>query len=245
MMKRRWLIAVAAFLLPMVVAVPPWAADATVAVDLNSAYVWRGITFNDSVVMQPSLDVQKGAFGLNVWGNLDLDDYGEAIDSGEFSEVDITLSYDIVLDPAIISIGYIEYLFPGVAGAEGTREVFVGAALDFTYGFSGGLDIYYDFDEVDTYYINAGVAYSTALSEGVGLELGASAGYYGGNATADGDAGFFDYLLSVGIGYAFADDLNVSASLHYTDAIDSDKLPDGNGAQDVNVYGGIGIAYFF
>ena len=28
------------------------AADVTTAVDVNSAYVWRGITFNDGVVVQ-------------------------------------------------------------------------------------------------------------------------------------------------------------------------------------------------
>ena len=72
-----------------------FAADVTTAIDVNSAYVWRGITFNDGMVVQPSVDVAAGNFGLNVWGNLDADDYDDSLDSGEFSEIDLTLTYGI------------------------------------------------------------------------------------------------------------------------------------------------------
>ena len=56
------------------------AADASFGADINSAYVWRGITFNDGAVIQPSLDVTTGGFGFNVWGNIDIDDDNGTLD---------------------------------------------------------------------------------------------------------------------------------------------------------------------
>ncbi len=219
------------------------AADATVAVDVNSAYIWRGITFNDGIVLQPSIDVSKGGFGINVWGNVDLDDYDDRLDSDEFSEVDLTLSYGFDIEPVEVSIGYIEYLFP--AGGDGTREFFATLGMDLFEGLSAGIKLYYDFDEVDDIYINFGLGYSVPVSETFSLDFGASAGYMGDDASMGGESGFNEYVLSVGGSYSATEALSISASINYTDAIDEDVLPDGIFSQDVNFYGGISIAYNF
>ncbi|HMA84159.1 MAG TPA: hypothetical protein VKN73_00520, partial [Desulfosalsimonadaceae bacterium] len=48
--------------------------------DVVSAYVWRGITFNDGLVVQPYVDVAAGnGFAINVWGNYDIDDYDNTL----------------------------------------------------------------------------------------------------------------------------------------------------------------------
>ncbi len=217
-------------------------ADVTAAVDVNSAYVWRGSTFNDGVVIQPSLDVAEGGFGLNVWGNLDVDDYDDTLDSGEFSEIDLTMTYAIEAGPVGLTGGYIEYLFPttDVGGAEGTREIFIDAAIEPVDSFSLGVTTYYDIDEVEDYYVNVYVGYGFALSCGLGIDLGASAGYVGDDFSADGDAGFNDYNLTLGLGYDINDMVSVSASLAYTDAIDDDVL-----ITDTTFYGGAGVAFAF
>ena len=223
------------------------AADATVAMDLNSAYVWRGITFNDGLVLQPSIDVSKGGFGLNVWGNMDLDDYDNSLESGEFSEIDLTLSYAFDLEPVGVTIGLIEYLFPGTDEdedqIEGTREIFLSLGMDLFEGLGAGLDIYYDFDEVEEYYISLSLGYSVALSETTSLDFGAAAGYAGEEYDADGadDAGFHDYLLSIGLSYAATESLSMGASINYTNSFDDDMLPD----QDTDFFGGVSIAYTF
>ena len=215
------------------------AADATVAMDLNSAYVWRGITFNDGMVLQPSVDVAKGGFGLNVWGNVDLDDYDGALEDGEFSEVDITLSYAFDTDPIGVTIGYIEYLFPN--GGVGTSEIFLSLGMDLIEGLGAGLDIYYDFDEVEEYYVSLSLGYSIALNEAASLDFGAAAGYAGEEYAADGDAGLYDYIFSVGLSYAATESLSLGVSINYTDSFDEDTLPD----QDTDFFGGISIAYSF
>jgi opacity protein-like surface antigen len=216
-----------------------YAADATVGVDVNSAYVWRGITFNDGFVIQPSIDVTEGGFGLNVWGNIDGDDYDDTLDSGEFSEVDITLSYGFDLEPVGVTVGYIEYLFP--AGGLGTRELFLSLGMDIVGALSGGLDIYYDFDEVETFYMNLSLAYSASLNEKTSLDLGAGIGYAGDEYCADGDSGLYDYILSAGLSYAVSDSLSLGAAINYADSVDEDKLPD----QDADFFGGVSIYYGF
>ncbi|MFC1816282.1 MltA-interacting MipA family protein, partial [Thermodesulfobacteriota bacterium] len=73
-------------------------------------------------VVQPSVDVSHKGFGINVWGNIDIDDYNDTLKSGEFSEVDFALSDGFNIKSVDVSVGYIEYLFPN--GGEGTRELF-------------------------------------------------------------------------------------------------------------------------
>ena len=62
------------------------AAEANISVDVPSGYVWRGMTFNEGAVIQPSVDACTAfGFGVNVWGNFDLDDYDGAYEKCEFS----------------------------------------------------------------------------------------------------------------------------------------------------------------
>lgn len=145
------------------------AADAVLGVDVYSAYVSRGVTFNDGIVIQPSLDVSKDGFGVNVWGNLDIDDYDGAVDSGEFSEVDLTLSYSRSIDSVDLSLGIIEYVFPNAA-IKGTAEVFVSGTINLPAGFAIGGTAYYDIDEIDDYYITVGPSYSYSINDKAGIE---------------------------------------------------------------------------
>jgi len=106
-------------------------AEAEVTVDVASAYVFRGVTFNDSAVLQPGLSASGLPVDLSVWGNLDLADYDDAgLESGQFTEIDLAASYDIPLklDPLGLSVGYTEYVYPSVGG-DADREVSAGASL--------------------------------------------------------------------------------------------------------------------
>jgi len=127
-----------------------------------------------------------------------------------------------------------------VGGAEGTRELFIDAALEPMENFSVGVTTYYDIDEVEDYYVNVYVGYGFALDCGLGIDLGASAGYVGDDISADGDAGFNEYNVTLGLGYDLNDMVSVSASMAYTDAIDDDVLK-----TDTNFYGGAGVAFAF
>ena len=248
-MKKRMSVLLAILLLLVVVAQPASAADVTAAADLNSAYVWRGQTLNDGLVFQPSVDVAEGNFGLNVWGNLDIDDYDDNYDSGEFSEVDITLSYLFKVQNMDLTVGYIEYLYPTTkrSGQEGTREIYGSMGVPLAYGLSLDLDLYYDIDELNDIYINLGFDYTYALSQQLSLGAGVSIAYAGDEYCYDDSAGLYDYNFLVSGTYALDKDLSVSAFIKYTGSLDDDNLKDMDspGALDVNFYCGIGVSYGF
>ena len=215
-------------------------AEATAGADVASAYVWRGITFNDGLVVQPYVDVAAGnGFAINVWGNYDIDDYDNTLDDNEFSEIDLTLSYGFSLDPVDITVGYIEYLFPN--GGEGTSEVFLSAYISLLEGVSAGVDAYYDYDVVEDYYISASLAYDVTLDSGLGLGAGASAGYAGEDFTIGPDDGLHEYTFSANASFPVTDAVGLSAFVAYTDTFDEDVLPE----QDVDLYGGGGFSWSF
>ena len=241
-MKRSISIAV---LILLVATAPAWSADATAALDMNSAYVWRGITFNDGLVAQPSMDVTAGNFGFNVWGNFDIADYDDNLDANNFSEIDLTLSYSLTVWKLDLGAGLIEYVFP--AGGQGTREIYISASMPIIAGLSAGVDLYYDVDEFHGLYAIANIGYALNITEKIGLEAGASAAYATEEVSAGGKSGLDDYLLSLSASYAFTDALSVGAGLHYVGSLDKDVLPDGKYGTglDTQFYGGINIAYSF
>ena len=247
-MKRTIISGILVLVLSLAIVSGTSAADATFGGDFNSAYIWRGMTFNDGLVFQPSIDVSHKGFGINIWGNLDIDDYNDTLNSGEFSEIDMTLSYSFDIQKLSVSLGYIEYVFS--AGVEGTREVFVSLGLDIYKGLTAGLNLYYDVDEIDDIYATATLGYSLPIGEKFTLDLQALAGYAGkdfARAYGGTDGGFNEYVFSATGTYTIIENLSVSAYLNYTGAIDDDVLPDVNsgGLQDVDFFGGVGIYYSF
>ena len=221
------------------------AAEATAAVDINSAYVWRGLTFNDGIVVQPSMEVTSGGFTFNVWGNVDVDDYDDTLETGDFSEVDLAASYTYSIGSVEASVGVIEYLFP--AGGASTTEIFASAGMDIGAGFSTGVELYYDFDQVDDFYAVLSVGYAYDFSDKLGMELGVSASYAGEDFAmtyAEGtEAGLFNYNLSASLSYAVTEEFGVGLSLNYSDSLDDDVLPDE--AVDAKFYGGLSLSYSF
>ena len=214
-------------------AAEPVLADASVTVDIASAYVFRGITFNDGPVVQPGIEVSLHGLTLGAWGNLDLDDYDGAVAKNQFSEIDWYLGYGVEAGLAEFGIGYTEYTYPGAEG-DADREVSLGVGLDVPlspelavyYGVGGGIkkDIY----------VEAGIGHGFALMDGLDLDLGAAIGYL---SPDEGESGFSAWSLTAGVTYGM-----LGASVTYYGQIDDDVLPDGPGAYDVEVVGMLSLA---
>ena len=245
-MKRAFSLAALATLTLAAAATTADAATATAALDVNSAYVWRGVTFNDGLVLQPSIDVAaENGFSVNVWGNLDIDDYDGTLNDGEFSEVDLTATYAFKLGAVDASVGVIEYTFPN--GAESTTEIFAGLGYDLGNGFSLSGKVYYDCDQVNDFYVTAGLGYSYSINEKTTLGLSGLIGYAGEDmAEAYGggtDSGFFNYQLNASIKYKFNDAFGIGANINFTDSMDDDVLTDEK--VDTTVFGGVSLTYTF
>jgi len=213
------------------------------SVDMNSAYVWRGITFNDGTVIQPSVDLGLPyGFGVNVWGNFDVDDYDGAMKNAEFSEIDITVSVSRSIGEVECGAGFIEYLFPhqgGTNGASaGTREIYGSVGFDVPGDVSLALTLYYDIDEIEDFYANLALSRDINMNDALSMEFSLSVGCAGKNAAAGTESGMHEYSFSVVAQYSASDHFGLGANISFVDGFDSDVLPD----QDVDVYGGISVS---
>lgn len=215
------------------------AAEATAGADFVSAYVWRGITFNDGRVVQPHVDVAAEQFSINVWGNYDIDDYDNTRDDNAFSEIDLTLSYTLPLESVDMSMGHISYLFPN--GGTETSEIFLSAFVSGSGNMSVGIDGYYDYDDIEDYYVSVTLAYDVVLDNGLGVGASASAGYAGEDFSSGPEKGWHEYTLTLDASYPLGRTFDLSAFIATTDTLDEDVLPE----QDVDYFGGGGFSWHF
>jgi uncharacterized protein (TIGR02001 family) len=248
-MKRLFSMAALAALTVAATAPQAAAVDVTTALDANSAYVWRGLTFNNGFVLQPSVDVSHNGFAFNVWANYDVSDYDGALNENRFSEVDLTGSYAFKLGSVDASVGVIHYRFPEASnGADNyTTELFAGLSYDLGHGFAISTKLYYDIDAVSDYYLTAGLGYTYSINDKTNLGLSGLIGYAGEDFTqyyAGGtDSGFFNYTLTASLKYMVTDAFGIGANINVTDSLDDDALPDS--AVHTNVFGGISLTYTF
>jgi uncharacterized protein (TIGR02001 family) len=210
--------------------------DLTVA----SAYVWRGITFTDGAVFQPSITASHASgFSFNTWGNLDIDDVNGL--SGDFQEVDLTLAYEFGSDAVSASVGLIDYLFPNGVGPE-TREVFL--TLGFDVPLQPSFAVYYDFDVVEGFYATAAVEHGADFGEGWSYSIGLLAGFASEDfavvAAGGTDSGLFNGQATFTVSRELAKG-SVGFFVAYTDTLDDDVLPD----QEVDFFGGVSLSLSF
>ena len=202
------------------------AADVEADLGVGSAYVWRGMVLNDELVMQPSLTVVAGNFSFNVWGNFDLTDRdGAAVDSGNFSEVDLTISWTHSFDKVALDIGVINYMFPnaGLTNSD-TTELYVSASLDVV--LEPSLTIYYDIDSIDGYYASLGIGHTFAVSDKT--EIGLSGSYaFADSGFRDGyfgvdSSGAVDLAAGINVSVAINDAVGFSVGVVHSTLSDSD-----------------------
>lgn len=167
----------------------PAAVD--VKADIASAYLFRGQVMTDRPVLQPSTAVHLpvragGSASFVAWGNLDLTDstgdaWFDAEHAGEFTEIDLTASYARDIGPATLSGGVVHYtwnngeMFP-FGAFPATAELFVRADFDVEV-VRPAIEVHYDIDEVEGFYVRAELAREFALTDDVVLQLQGHAGW--------------------------------------------------------------------
>lgn len=198
-----------------------WQAEAA------TKFVHRGMVQVDDDVLQgtfaTSVPVQgEGVVGVHVFGNLDLhDDAGDAWfpggNAGRFSEIDLTGSYARSFGEFDVTVGLSSYNVPNgeefvlraAASPRGsTTEVFATVATEVA-GFVPQLEVHYDYDEVDGFYLNGSVARGWAIDERLTLIGTVALGW------SDEDMSLWAYGVPLGRGGAGLADLEGSARLTY------------------------------
>lgn len=99
--------------------------ELTFSSDINSVYVWRGFTFSENPVIQPSVNLSLRNFNINLWANIDPGN----IYKNKLNEIDYSLSYKytnrkIEFEPALQF-----YTYPGGEVGPPTGE----AGIKLTY----------------------------------------------------------------------------------------------------------------
>jgi hypothetical protein len=256
-----------AILIPLIVGIsssPILAQEAKIDLNLDlpavSKYVWRGMEINDDWVFQPSLTVGYKGFSFNLWGNMDITNFGEKYctytkncDSraGQFTEIDLTIDYSHSFDKFTLNVGLIDYLYPNWDNASDTQEVYLGGSFDVI--LQPSLTVSYDFNALDGFYLNFGIGHSFSFTDSLGLDLISSVGYgdsnyNSGNFGSDKSA-FVDFNIGVTLPYNVTKHITIIPMLTLTTLLDSDikdsikNNPYGNDA--TYVYGGVNVSFSF
>ena len=239
------------------------AADASLDLPVNSAYVWRGQVYNDEPVFEPSLTVStKNGLSFNTWANFDLTDNLGKDSEKEFNEVDLTVSYDVPVEVLDLTVGAVEYTYPhqtvqdddGSARATpGTREVFVTVGKE-SMPFSPSASVYYDCDEVNGFYgmvsMSHGFEITKEFSVDATLSLGAANTDYNETYFGLDDNALNDGNVKVGASYIFNDSISLGGYVMYTCLLDS-SIRDAAKANDAYfnkgdiLFGGVSFGYNF
>ena len=223
------------------------AFELTAAMDINSAYVWRGLTVNDGLVVQPWIDlsgvrVGKVPLSFNIWSNYDIGDFGGTLRKNRFSEVDFTLSAELGYG---FIMGYSRYMY--ITGDHSsipdTGELFIGWSTE-TDILTPSLTLYYDSDEVKGAFLQGAISRTFTISERnsvnivceVGLADDHFADYY--SATKEG---FYHYNLMAKLSSQITEKIELKVLAGYTNHFDRTVLP----AQKTDLYAGLGISYTF
>ncbi|MEA3333962.1 MAG: TorF family putative porin, partial [Pseudomonadota bacterium] len=243
---------------------PVFAEDLKVSVDAEalviSKYVWRGIEVNKDPVLQPSLTVAYGGFSFNLWGNMDLTDFGKdecvytsdcESRAGQFTEVDLTLDYSRSFDKLTLGAGIISYQFPNWDDSEDTHELYFALAYDCL--LQPALTIYYDFDEVNGFYTNFSISHSFTVNDKIGIEMSSSVGYgdldYNKAYFGIDDDALVDVNAGIAVPFQVTEKITITPMLTLTSIIDSDLRDsvENNSCCDdeTNIYGGIAIGFSF
>jgi hypothetical protein len=130
--------------------------------DINSKYLWRGIDYNDGLVIQPNLWVSYRNFTAGLWGNLTAYDRHH---STKHHEIDLLLTYTYSIGRFEIDHTVMLYYYPGQEDSPPTGEFYTGIGYpigDFTL-FS---NITVDFlTYAGALYFEHGIEYERVLSD--------------------------------------------------------------------------------
>ncbi len=207
------------------------AADVSATADFASAYIFRGVTYNDGLVFQPGAKIsgfpipeQYGSIAVGTWANYDIADYGGALKQNEFSEVDYYATYTLPVKVVDLSTTYTEYTYPHGTNADREVAFAIGKAIG-TSGLYPSITVNYGLDGApkEDWYILSGFDYTKALTDALTFSAALKVGYQIDN---EGSDGFKDGLAKVGLSYALTKNWAINGSLNYVAQLDDKVLPD-------------------
>ena len=158
-----------------------------------NAYVWRGVTLTNQVVLQPdaylTIPAGGGSLVVGAWGSIEAGRYDDPVNdlsegggtsSFNATEVDVWAEYGHSLGPKLTgTLGSVLYLFPNQLGLtnEVNRTVEIYGKLQAGVPLSPKLAAWYDVDKVKGLYLEGSLTHPLAAVPGFPVTLGALAGF--------------------------------------------------------------------
>lgn len=199
----------------------------------NSKYVWRGITFVDNSVLQPSIMIGADNLSLCAWGSIEMTNEniytGEDSTSGDFTEADIFIDYTRELGPVTVSGGLMYCSYPNT-GYRATTELYLAGSLGLP--LSPTLSLYRDIAEVDGFYGSLGLSHTfSGISPSLGIAnpaitISGSTGY--GNSLHNAyyygvdKAAIADLTLCGAFSFTLAETVWLNTTLNHAMLLDSE-----------------------
>lgn len=219
---------------------------------IYSKYMWRGMRLDNDPVLQPSVNINAfGGWNLNVWGNFDVDNSADALNS---NEVDTTLTYthklqdlriaDWALRPVSVTVGHVYYDFPG------TNTFSKESILGFGYEtfLAPNFTWYHDYSREsqgggDGDYLMLGLSHSVPVAPDYGVTLDFS-GHVGYNRRLfmRGEGG--DVLLTTGVTVPITKNLKMSPTVNWNAPFGS-LADEDDGNREAEYFWGTTASYTF
>jgi uncharacterized protein (TIGR02001 family) len=157
-----------------------------------------------------------------------------------FNELDLYAAVSKEIGPVTLELGYIYYTYLDSDIAD-TQEVYLGASYEIGWGVTAGATYYYDFDQLDGWYLQPELSKTFEFNDCLALNLSTGVGIadghggqvsdkLGSNGTADGFQGWF---VKAELPWEFREGFTLAPYVKYVDA--DDKL-----VSDTPVVGGTG-----
>ena len=217
-----------------------------VSVDVMNNYVWRGIKLSDDHgVTQPSISFSYGNYSANYWASYDND-------TDENNETDLTLSYTRDMGKYGIEVGYIYYDLDVVGGD--SHEIY--ASISYDILLSPSVTYYHDIGLGGGGFLVGSIGHTLPLSDGMDLNLGASASMNFENEVMESGTeftGLYNGEISASVSMAIPSipGLTVEPKIAYSAPLsdDAERAIEGLGVDPSGsgevIYGGVGVSFSF
>ena len=264
-MKQTLAIALSAILLSGAAAL---AADASLTLDVLSAYVDKGQIINDEAVFQPSLEVAGPfGFGFGAWASINLtnnEDTDFPDSAGKISEVNLDLNWTLPWEgPLSLTLGGIYNIYPldnaeldeddegnpvlSTSPADGEKMLYATLAAEDLW-LSPTLTFQHGSRNSDDWIAVLGIGHSVELTDQLTLDLGAEVSYAGKYYVAadygsDYGSTWGHAELNAALNYTVSETLSLGVNAAYSSILKSDvrrDIKDGEFYPDVDIlYGGL------
>lgn len=193
-------------------------------VGIFDKYLWRGFDLSGSQpVVQGGIDLSTSGFTLSYWTNVQLSsDEEDGFTAGEMTETDIILDYSFGIGELVsVSVGDIFYIVE--EDWPNTHELYLSVGLNTLLEPSA--TVYYDWDECeeDGLFYTLSIGHSIAVTESIGVGLGALVSYNQENDFNIGDyEDWHNFEVSVNADYAVTKQVTFSGSILYSEPLSDD-----------------------